>query len=123
LLDYRGQEAALERDANPFAQVVLAHLLATATRQDPAGRQRYKVQLVKGLYDRGWTAEQVRQLFRLINWLMELPPELQKGFQDELHQWEEEQRMPYLSDFELEAMEKGRREALQRSISTSLQVR
>src|SRR5260370_39694632 len=36
LLDYRGREAALERDANPFAQVVLAHLQALATRQDPA---------------------------------------------------------------------------------------
>src|SRR5262249_20851616 len=108
VLDFRGQEAALERQENPFAQVVLAHLQALTTRQDPAGRLRYKVQLIKGFFGRGWTAEQVRQLFRLINWLLDLPPELQQGFYSELTQWEEEQGMPYLSDFELAAMERGR---------------
>jgi hypothetical protein len=89
LLDYRGQEAVLERDQNPFAQVVLAHLHALATRQDPAGRLRYKTQLVKGLYDRGWPAEQVRELFRLIDWMMDLPADEQQGFREEIFQWEQ----------------------------------
>lgn len=67
LLDYRGREADWQQDANPFAQVVLAHLQALESRDDPRGRQHYKVQLVKGLYERGWSAEDVRQLFRLID--------------------------------------------------------
>jgi hypothetical protein len=107
LLDYRGREAELERDANPFAAVALAHLRALETRRDPRGRLRYKVQLVKGLYDRGWSAEDIRQLWRLINWLLDLPPELQTRFGEELHRFEEERHMPYLSDFELLAMAKG----------------
>lgn len=32
LLDYRGQEEALEQDSNPFAAVVLAHLKFLETR-------------------------------------------------------------------------------------------
>jgi hypothetical protein len=32
----------------------------------------------------------VRQLFRLIDWLMELPAELQDGFRQELHKFEED---------------------------------
>ena len=52
LLTYQGQEATLEHDPNPFAQVVLAHFQALTTRNDPVARKSYKVQLVKGLYDR-----------------------------------------------------------------------
>jgi hypothetical protein len=46
--------------------VVLAYLRALETRQDPDSRGRYKIHLVKGLYQRGWSAEDVRQLFRVI---------------------------------------------------------
>jgi hypothetical protein len=123
LLDYHGREADLERDANPFAQVVLAHLQALATRNDPAGRERYKLQLVKGLYHRGWTAEHVRQLFRLIDWIMDLPAELQRDFRERVFQWEEEQRMPYVTSIERLAKEEGRWETIQESIATSLHIR
>src|SRR5207244_11943259 len=119
LLDYRGQEAVLERDQNPFAQVVLAHLHALATRQDPAGRLHYKTQLVKGLYDRGWPAEQVRELFRLIDWMMDLPADEQQGFRQEIFQWEQERRMPYMTSIE----RMGRLEEIQENIATNLQIR
>jgi hypothetical protein len=123
LLDYQGREAELERDPNPFAQVVLAHLHALATRQDPEGRRRYKVQLVKGLYDRGWTAEDVRQLFRLIDWMMDLPPELAQGFWGEINHWEEERRMPYVTSVERIGIERGRTEEIQEIITKTLQMR
>jgi hypothetical protein len=127
LLDYRGREAALEREQNPFAQVVLAHLHALATRQDPAGRQRYKVQLVKGLYDRGWPAEQVRELFRLIDWMMDLPPEHEQGFHQEISRWEEERGMQYVTSLERlglkKGLEQGRLEEIHENIATSLQIK
>jgi len=44
------------------------------------------VQDVKGLYQRGWTPEDVRQLFRVIDWLLDLPAELEDRFQEELFQ-------------------------------------
>jgi hypothetical protein len=55
LIEWHGRESELERSANPFAQVVLAHLLTLETRHDPERRQGYKLRLVKGLYHRGWT--------------------------------------------------------------------
>ena len=39
LLDYAAQDEVLERDANPFATVVQAHLKTLQTRQDPEGRR------------------------------------------------------------------------------------
>jgi hypothetical protein len=110
LLDWRGREAELESNPNPFAQVVLAHLRALETRGDPAGRGRYKIQLVKRLYERGWSAEDVRQLFRLIDWLLELPPDLQQDFRRELHAFEEGRQVPYVTSIERLAKAEGREE-------------
>jgi hypothetical protein len=84
VLDYAQDEEALAQHANPFAQV-LAHLKAQTTRDDPQERYRWKTRLVRGLYERGWSATRVRQLFRLIDWLMTLPAALQTRFREELH--------------------------------------
>src|SRR5207249_4854516 len=53
------------------------------------------------------TTLDVRQLLRLIDWLMVLPAELQGQFRGEIYRFEEERRMPYLSSFERLAMEEG----------------
>jgi hypothetical protein len=121
LLDFRDREAELEQDANPFAQVVLAHLRALETKRDPQGRKRYKTQLVKGLYERGWSAEAVRQLFRVIDWLLDLPEELQQGFEEDLFNWEEEKRMPYITSVERSGIKKGLREGLREAIAAYLE--
>jgi hypothetical protein len=127
LINWRGREAELEASANPFAQVVRAHLRALDTRQDPASRRSYKLALVKGLYQRGWTSEDVRQLIRVIDWLLDLPAELQQGFQDDIHEWEEENRMPYVTSFERFGIEKGlqqgRQEGLQEAIVAVLALK
>jgi hypothetical protein len=120
LIDWRGREAELEASSNPFAQVVLAHLRALETRQDPENRCQYKLALVKGLYQRGWDAEDVRELLRVIDWLLDLPDELRQGFEEELHTWEEENRMPYITSFERSGIEKGMKEGLLEGIAAVL---
>jgi hypothetical protein len=112
LLDYQVQADALERDPNPFAAVVLAQLKTLETRHDSAARRQWKVQLIKGLYQRGLSAEAVRQLFRLIDWMMQLPQELQRGFQEAIARFEEERHMPYVTSIERLAREEGHQEGL-----------
>lgn len=107
LIDWRGREAELAGSANPFAQVVRAHLHALATRRDAQGRYRYKLDLVKGLYQHGWSAEDVRQLFRVIDWLLDLPETMKAGFIADVHAWEEEKHMPYITSFERAGLEQG----------------
>jgi hypothetical protein len=100
---------------------VLAHLRALETQQDPARRGRYKLELVKGLYQRGWTAEEVRQLFRVIDWLLDLPWELQQGFDAELAIWEQENRMrPYITSVERYGIEKGLQQGLQQGLQEGI---
>ncbi len=104
LLDYAGRVEELERSKNPFAKVVLAHLKALETREDPAGRRTWKFQLVRGLYERGFSREDVRQLYRMIDWLLELPPQVQEQFEQEVDEYQERQRMPFVTGFERRAM-------------------
>ena len=106
LLDYAPKYQELEADPNPFAVVVLAHLKALETRRSPAERQAWKVRLVKGLYERGMGPEDVRQLCRFIDWVMELPEPLEERFWDEIDAYQQEKVMPFIDIWERKATEK-----------------
>ena len=62
LLDFAKRRETLEQSSNPFALVVLAHLLTRQTRKDPQTRRASKLALLKGLYERGQSADDVRRL-------------------------------------------------------------
>ena len=100
-------------DLPPFVEAA-AYMESTAkaqeTRRKPEARYNWKTRLVRGLYDRGWTAEAVRELFRLLDWILGLSAELQQRFRADLHEFEKERQMPYLSSIERLAKEEGREE-------------
>jgi hypothetical protein len=107
LLDFNKNVAALEQGGNPFAPLVLAHLKTQETRHDAPARHGWKIRVIKGLYERGLTEAQVRQLFRLIDWMMDLPENLEEQLCQELSQWEEEKQMPYVTNFERLVLKRG----------------
>jgi hypothetical protein len=113
LLDFTAREAILEASANPFAQVVLAHLKARQTRDNPVDRHAWKIRLVRGLYERGFSAKDVRELFRVIDWLMELPPALNNVFWQELDKIQEERQMPFVTSIERVGHCNGMREGIE----------
>jgi hypothetical protein len=119
LLDFAAHEAMMEGSANPFAKVVLAHLKARQTHGDPAGRHAWKVRLVRNLYERGFSPQDVRELFRIIDWLMVLPPPLVEVFLQDLDMIQEERRMPYVTSIERLGIRKG----LCKGIESLLKVR
>jgi len=80
------------------------------TRQDAAARRGWKFRVIRGLYERGFTADQVRELFRLIDWMMDLPEELEMELRQELSQFEEEKQMPYVTSVERLARKEGQAE-------------
>jgi hypothetical protein len=74
VLDYARRAAELEADPNPFALFVLAHLQSRQTRGDPQARADVKLRLILKLYERNLDAENLRQWYRLLDYLLELPP-------------------------------------------------
>ncbi len=122
LLDYQTQWSTLEQNANPFAVIVMAHLRTVATQGNPLQRLQSKLSLVRGLYERGYGRNQILELFRLIEWMMVLPEELERNFRTELRRYEEEKRMPYITGFEREGMVQATRENVIEALETRFGV-
>ncbi len=109
----------MEASTNPFAKVVLAHLKARETHENPVDRQSWKSRLVRGLYERGFGEKDVVALFRLIDWMMELPPVLDKLFWEEVDKTQEERKMPFITT----PQRIGLREGIRMGIEAVLHVR
>jgi len=120
LIDYQQQWSVLEVSSNPFATVVMAHLKAQATRQASLERKQWKLALTRQLYEKGYERQDVINLFEFIDWVMSLPSELEQEFQQELSQYEEERRMPYITSVERIGIQKGIKQGLLKGISLGL---
>ena len=112
LLDYQWEE--LESNNNPFAMIVMAHLKTKSTTSNLTEREQWKWELVRSLYEKGLTKFDIINLFKFIDKMMTLPPELESNFQSKINQYEEEQRMEFLSTIEELAMERGQQIGQQR---------
>ena len=116
IMDYNKNEEKLLQDKNPFALIVLSQLKAMETRRDPKARARWKFDLVKRLYRKGYNRKDVIQLFSFIDWVMSLPQEFSKRFWDNLISFEEEHKMPYVTSVEKIGIEKGIRKGMQQGM-------
>ncbi len=123
LLDYESNWDALEQSSNPFAVMIMAHLKTKATKDDMEQRRQWKWALVRGLYDRGYNKVDILELFRLVDWMMTLPEELQDDFERELERYQEESKMPLLSQIETRAMGREALRSGRESALTALEVR
>jgi len=66
-----------QRDENPFALVVMAHLKTQRLKSRPIELKEAKVQLIRLLFARGYTHDYVLKLLRFIIWLVKLPSGLE----------------------------------------------
>lgn len=119
LLDFQPRWSELEVSLNPFAVAIMAHLSTLETLGKPNQRFQSKLTLVRGLYERGYTRNEILELFRLIQWMMVLPKTLEISFKQEFKRIQEEGRVPYITDIELDGMIINARE----SVVTALEAR
>ena len=121
LLDYRERWEELETSDNPFAVVVMAHLKAQETRRDEKGRKRWKLILIRRLYERGYSRQDVLQLFRFIDWVLRLPEEVEKMVWQAVREYEAEQRKPYITSVERIGFQQGMQQGIQQGIQQGMQ--
>jgi len=114
--DEQGPQTAICRASVLFqrgcsvAVVVEAHLLAMETRKDADGRLQNKFRLVKRLYTEGYGKQEIVDLFRFIDWIMDLPEAHERLFWEEMARYEEGKKMPYVTSVERIGIEKGLRQ-------------
>lgn len=107
LLDYEQQWAELEASPNPFAVVSMAHLQTRRTRKQAQERYAAKLRLARLLYERQYNRADILELFRFIDWVMTLPPELEERFMSDIVAYEARERRPYVSSVERIATRRG----------------
>jgi hypothetical protein len=66
--------------------------------------------LVRLLYQRKWDKQRVIDLFRVIDWMMRLPEELEQQLWQEIEILEENEKMQYVTSVERMGIAKGRLE-------------
>ena len=102
---------------NPLPRMVMAHLKTKATTGNLAEREQWKWTLIRGLYERGLTKEKIVNLFKIIDKMMTLPKELQRGLVAKIKHLEEENQMPFISPTEELAMERGEQQLIIRQLN------
>jgi hypothetical protein len=121
LLDYWQQWEQLEASRNPFAVVTMAHLKAQELKNKAQARKNWKFSLVRGLYEKGYNGDQIKDLFRFVDWILVLPERLSNSFWNDLKAYEQEKKMTYITSVEeigfKRAQEKMALKLLQRGIS------
>ncbi len=121
LIDFRDDWAALEASRNPFAVVTMAHLKTIQTRNNPPARRRWKFQIVQGLYEYGFQRHDVINLFRFIDWMMDLPADLSLDFDNDLEELERAKEMPYVTNIERRAIERGLLQGMEKGLEKGLE--
>lgn len=106
LQDWRDDFTELENSDNPFSLVILAQLIAHNVKDDQR-KFNAKFHLIRLLYRRGYSKDDIYYLLKFIDWMLLLPDELALQLIDEVNELEESKKMPYITTFERFAMEKG----------------
>lgn len=112
LLDLGRRWEELEVSDNVFALVVMAQLKAKEVR-DGQERKRWKLYLIRLMYERGYARADILSLFRIMDWMLRLPKGLEREFWTQLHEIEEDRNMPYVTSVERIGREEGLKQGLE----------
>ena len=85
----------------------MAQLQARQTRKNSTKRLASKTQIVRLMYQHGYSRENVLRLLRLIDWMMALPTELESAFEQAMITIEQEHKMTFITSFERLSEKRG----------------
>jgi hypothetical protein len=106
LICYR-DKIDLDKASNPFEIITFAHLKTLETKNNFNERLFWKITLVKLLYQKGYSKQDILDLYYFIDWIMELPEDLSEQFNDEIINFEEDSRMRHVTTAERIGIKKG----------------
>ncbi len=113
LIDIIPRINELSNIANPISKVIEAHLAALKSKKDPTLKLSNKINLVKKLYVLGYTKEDVTTLYTFIDYVLDLPPMLERTFIKTIKDYEDENNMHYITSAERLGKEDGIKQGLQ----------
>jgi len=118
LFDYWNDWDTLESSTNPIAIVIRIHLMSLETSESPEWRYEHKVELFQTLYKANYSKTEILELYRFLDWVLALPEELEQQFDDLIEQYEEGNKVQYVTSIERRGLKRG----LQQGILQHAQV-
>jgi hypothetical protein len=109
LLKIARQVPDLEHEENVFSLFMTAHLTALRTTKDLTLRMEEKIRLLSNLQCRKLANIDGREWYRLIDWIMTLPEEMNRQVHEQVYRKHMEDPMKYVSFAEREGTRKGLR--------------
>ena len=122
LLDF-DESALLPRiKSNPFALVVLAHQKARISAGNDEIRYDFKWKLFRLAIEIKMDRQKLFEFLRCLDWMLNLPPDLEIRFRNAWHSHEEKQKMPYITSFERLAKKDGLQQGLQQGLHAAIEL-
>jgi hypothetical protein len=118
IIDYRDRVAELEASPHPFAIIVRAYLKALGVAGNVKERYAWKKHFLLELYQRGMNHETRLAIFKFIDWIMELPDDLEAEINKGIETIEET-TMPHMTSAQRIDMKRG----LAKGIATVLELK
>ncbi len=97
LLKIAKQVPDLENEENVFSLFIAAHLAALRTTKNLPQRKEEKVRLLSNLQSRKLANIDGREWYRLIDWIMTLPEEMNREVHEQVYRQHTEDPMKYVS--------------------------
>ncbi len=94
----------------------MAQLIAHATAKDDLTRKDSKFRLIRMLYQRRYERQDILELFRYIDWMLQLPKLLEEQLYQAIEAMEQEEQMPYVTAIERYAQARGEAQTLRKQI-------
>jgi hypothetical protein len=116
LSEWRERLGELESGGNLFGLFLCAHLETMATRGDVPRRQEAKFRLLANLMRRNILDADFRHWYRLIEWILKLPEEVNRAVWLRLQELKEVKAVSYVTFAEIYGREKGIRESLREAL-------
>jgi hypothetical protein len=109
LMEYDKEE--LEKSDNPITLVILA---CQGREEAKIKGEAYniKLRLIRSLYEKGYTQDEIRAIFEFIDWIITLSDKEEKLIWEEVEKLEEVKMMPYVTSIERLTRKETKRELI-----------
>jgi hypothetical protein len=98
----------------------MVHWQTIKTSKDKKQRVNEKLTLIKHLYKKGFSKQDIINLLRFIDWVMVIPKEVEPLFDQKLEKYEKEKQMYYITQLQRPSYEAGIKEGEKKAHSKLL---
>ena len=101
----------------------MAHLKTMQTRDNLEERAVWRFRFVRRLYEGGFSREHVEDMLGFLDWVMALPEDLEREFDDRVERLEAERRMDFIPHWERRGIRTGSLQPAREAVLAVLETR